>query len=419
MIAGTSVDELLRHYPEFIDVKDKQELLYLLAFRNIVRVALLIIPPLGNKQLLLNIGGRLEGSGNEYITGTGQKQCVSRRVAIYEQEGRVTCQKKKPKTNPGSEAGRYQQHEYVSSNKVKKIRLDEKDIVELSRTTPVLNANALSLHANTAGLFNSHHDAPPALQLPQNQPPTINYSVGPRSSGGANTSRSQPSSFHQQPQSVVPPPSLISPRQLPSQSPAPFHSAPVIMLPQNTGFGQSSISSKPHHLNPAILGQSMGMSPRIGPPTPGSRGGLPPLLGPTPTLSSLSSSFAALGPPLAPTPVSRGASTASGEETSDLKRQLTLEEWQKGFPLVRNDSNRSYKSVFNSSDGSICRKLQVYADSASYDAAMGKIDPISALLPINNDICSGSLMKDLQSLYGYGDHSSGQLHGRQEVNYAN
>ena len=75
-----------------------RELQYLLAFRNIIRVALLVIPPLSNKQLLLNIGGRLEGSGNEYITGTGQKICVTRRVIIYEQEGRVTSQKKKPKT---------------------------------------------------------------------------------------------------------------------------------------------------------------------------------------------------------------------------------------------------------------------------------------------------------------------------------
>ena len=98
MCIGTSIDDLIRQYPEFIEVEGPRELQYLLAFRNIVRVALLVIPPLSNKQLLLNIGGRLEGSGNEYITGTGQKICVTRRVAIYEQEGRVTSQKKKPKT---------------------------------------------------------------------------------------------------------------------------------------------------------------------------------------------------------------------------------------------------------------------------------------------------------------------------------
>ena len=73
IITGTSVDELLRRYPDFVEVKERQELQYLLAFRNIIRIALLVIPPLSNKQLLLNnIGGRLEGSGNEYIIGTGQ-----------------------------------------------------------------------------------------------------------------------------------------------------------------------------------------------------------------------------------------------------------------------------------------------------------------------------------------------------------
>ena len=98
MHVGTSIDEFIRRYPDFVEIEDSQELQYLLAFRNIIRVALLVIPPLSNKQLLLNIGGRLEGSGNEYITGTGQKICVTRRVIIYEQEGRVTSQKKKPKT---------------------------------------------------------------------------------------------------------------------------------------------------------------------------------------------------------------------------------------------------------------------------------------------------------------------------------
>ena len=95
IITGTSVDELLRRYPDFVEVKERQELQYLLAFRNIIRIALLVIPPLSNKQLLLNIGGRLEGSGNEYITGTSQKICVTRRVIIYEQEGSIAVQKKK------------------------------------------------------------------------------------------------------------------------------------------------------------------------------------------------------------------------------------------------------------------------------------------------------------------------------------
>ena len=183
MYVGTSIDEFIRRYPDFVEIEDSQELQYLLAFRNIIRVALLVIPPLSNKQLLLNIGGRLEGSGHEYITGTGQKICVTRRVIIYEQEGRVTSQKKKPKTpqisqpvqqlaqaqsqhqqnhleqaassngsavgntttsNATSSAVKHNSnHEYVSSNKVKKIRLGDEDIKELSKPTPLLNSEAL------------------------------------------------------------------------------------------------------------------------------------------------------------------------------------------------------------------------------------------------------------------------------------
>jgi hypothetical protein len=81
-----SLSTLLQHYPQFVD-QDEHELRYLLRFRNMLRVALLIIPPRLNKQLLLKVAGHLEGSGKEYITGGGQKPCVTRRVQIYEREG--------------------------------------------------------------------------------------------------------------------------------------------------------------------------------------------------------------------------------------------------------------------------------------------------------------------------------------------
>eukprot|EP01036_Dinobryon_divergens_P037332 gene37332-48820_t len=171
----TSIDELIRRYPDFVEIEEMRELQYLLAFRNIIRVALLVIPPLSNKQLLLNIGGRLEGSGHEYITGTGQKICVTRRVIIYEQEGRVTSQKKKPKTpqisqpvqqlaqaqsqhqqnhleqaassnssasNPTSSSAMKLQSisNFVPSiNTVKKNRLDNENIKKLSKPNPLLN----------------------------------------------------------------------------------------------------------------------------------------------------------------------------------------------------------------------------------------------------------------------------------------
>jgi hypothetical protein len=70
--------------------EDHQELQYLLNYRNYLRIALQIIPARLNKQLLLKVASRLEGSKNEYITGGGQKIAVTRRVDIYEKEGNVT-----------------------------------------------------------------------------------------------------------------------------------------------------------------------------------------------------------------------------------------------------------------------------------------------------------------------------------------
>lgn len=82
------INKLLENYPQF-QGQDEDELKYLLTFRNYLRVSLLIIPARLNKQLLLKIAAKLEGSRNEYITGGGQKPCVTRRVEIYEQEGNI------------------------------------------------------------------------------------------------------------------------------------------------------------------------------------------------------------------------------------------------------------------------------------------------------------------------------------------
>ena len=119
-----SVEELLKQYEHhscYNNLSDLQEIQFLLEFRNSLRVALEIIPPAAHKQLLINIAGRLEGSNCvEYITGGGQKPCVQRRVAIYEQEGNVQrgTKIKKPVTeNPGK---KYAGHEYVSVRKIQK-----------------------------------------------------------------------------------------------------------------------------------------------------------------------------------------------------------------------------------------------------------------------------------------------------------
>ena len=98
-----SIDELLHHYPDFkqqiVQQYPKpeeryQELQYLLHFRNFMVIALMLIPAKGNKTFLLKTVERLEGSGREYIMGTGQKPAVTRRLEIFHQESRIPFAKR-------------------------------------------------------------------------------------------------------------------------------------------------------------------------------------------------------------------------------------------------------------------------------------------------------------------------------------
>lgn len=120
-----STDTLLEHYPHFSSV-DSEELQLLLNFRNMVKVTLMLVPARLNKQCILKIAGRLEGSQNEYITGGGQKPAVTRRVEIYEREGNITAEKRPDrvrsvKAEP-SETGKRSATTF-SEKKVKLIRL--------------------------------------------------------------------------------------------------------------------------------------------------------------------------------------------------------------------------------------------------------------------------------------------------------
>ena len=54
-----------------------------------MKISLKIIKPLLNKNLLLKICEIFEGSGMKYITGSGQKNEVKRRIYIYENLGKV------------------------------------------------------------------------------------------------------------------------------------------------------------------------------------------------------------------------------------------------------------------------------------------------------------------------------------------
>lgn len=88
-------DYLVNCYPQFRQ-QDAEELNLLLRFRNIVRTALHIVPGHKNKKFLLDIGGRLEGRAkySEYITGSGQKETVKRRLIIFYTEANLQCKER-------------------------------------------------------------------------------------------------------------------------------------------------------------------------------------------------------------------------------------------------------------------------------------------------------------------------------------
>mmetsp|Transcript_27308 Transcript_27308/g.38811 ORF Transcript_27308/g.38811 Transcript_27308/m.38811 type:complete len:325 (+) Transcript_27308:338-1312(+) len=91
-----SVKELLKEYPTFVSEHiNELELQYLLTFRNMMKIALEIIPGKCNKRLLLDLCSTLEGSGRIYSTGGTQSRSTKRRVLIYEHESHM---KRVPRT---------------------------------------------------------------------------------------------------------------------------------------------------------------------------------------------------------------------------------------------------------------------------------------------------------------------------------
>lgn len=95
-----SVSQLVEAYPMFTKLADKDELDLLLKFRNMLVAATLVLNPRLNKELIIYVAGRLEGTQRRYITGKGQRDAVSMRVKIYEQEGQITPEVRPYRSNP-------------------------------------------------------------------------------------------------------------------------------------------------------------------------------------------------------------------------------------------------------------------------------------------------------------------------------
>lgn len=92
-----------QHYP--IGSLTNEEQILLLRFRNSVIACLCVIEARFNKQTIIDIAGRLEGTQRKYITGTGQRNEVKIRVDIYEREGKITPEERPYRRLQGSSDG--------------------------------------------------------------------------------------------------------------------------------------------------------------------------------------------------------------------------------------------------------------------------------------------------------------------------
>lgn len=126
LIIWHDIDQFLRKYSEFKGQSTSEQKL-LLRFRNMMALAKCIIPAKLNKKMLIDICGRLEGSGNLYITGSGQKPSTARRVLIYEQEGNVSVEKRLERKRKPKRYGEPNKTLTTSISKIRRISADQLD----------------------------------------------------------------------------------------------------------------------------------------------------------------------------------------------------------------------------------------------------------------------------------------------------
>ncbi len=88
----TEIEGELRH-------QHAAELDRLLIFRNFMRLSLVVIPPEGNKNILLKVTAKLEGAGQSYITGGDPRPATRRRIRIYERESGIKAKRKNSSGN--------------------------------------------------------------------------------------------------------------------------------------------------------------------------------------------------------------------------------------------------------------------------------------------------------------------------------
>eukprot|EP01033_Poteriospumella_lacustris_P005463 gene5463-3893_t len=302
-------------YPEF-EVEDEQEQEYLLRFRNMMVLALMVVPPRFNKKLLINIAARLEGSGKEYITGGGQKPCVTRRVLIYEREGNVQAEKREERPrhkDPENLSGRKRPQLNTSFKRLKLIRIASEEARRLVRlpngTLSRQGSYSSAAFAGNGGGYGGNANfgarfAPSSvigMPYPLSAQSTMLFDelmgIGPGPSPhkppgfGAMRSDSSSSSFGRQNsaqlfddfmglnQPPMAPPGFGAPLRTPSGSMGPPTAPPTsYAVPSYQGYGgtlpmsSSMMMPPPHPLQPSTSQETAAL-----PLLPDGDGGLPPL----------------------------------------------------------------------------------------------------------------------------------------------
>lgn len=101
----TEVD-FLESYPHFShNILGSSEFKSLLRFRNVVKVGMHLIPPVKNKDHLLDLVTRLvEGKLVKHVSGSGATKETQRRTHIILTEGNLTVNRRPPRKIPESEA---------------------------------------------------------------------------------------------------------------------------------------------------------------------------------------------------------------------------------------------------------------------------------------------------------------------------
>lgn len=141
-----NMEQLLEKYPQFRDEDDREKEL-LLRFRNMMALALTIIPAANNKEKLMDIVGRLEGAGRRYITGGGATQSTKRRAEIFQEESDLKPVQRGSRQRKPKELGRESRTVPTSWQKIHSLTIEK-----LQNQPFMMRPNSSSSSLDTAGI---------------------------------------------------------------------------------------------------------------------------------------------------------------------------------------------------------------------------------------------------------------------------